>query len=218
MVDVIYGRRPPARAIRGLRVIETVLVLPTPARAAATAARRSTRWPSCAPRATRPWRQLPATASRSSCWPLPSARPTRPGGSPSRWVTGSPVTCWATSTFEPQLALPYAAAALLELAAGRAARSAGDGRRLRLPRREGARPPAPRRDRASTTAIDSALRAGDVDALAALDPDRAEELWCEGVPGFHVLGEVARDRRSRRGELRRRAVRRRLVGRPLGPA
>ena len=44
-------------------------------------------------------------------------------------------------------------------------------------------------------AIDRALHDGDVDALAALDPDRGEELWCGGVPGFHVLAEVARGRR-----------------------
>ena len=38
------------------------------------------------------------------------------------------------------------------------------------------------------------LRSGDAATLAALDPDLGEELWCEGVPGFQVLGEVARER------------------------
>jgi hypothetical protein len=43
-------------------------------------------------------------------------------------------------------------------------------------------------------AIDRALRVGDVDALAGLDPEVAHELWCEGAPGFHVLAEVSRGR------------------------
>jgi hypothetical protein len=43
--------------------------------------------------------------------------------------------------------------------------------------------------------IDLALRTGDVEALADLDQQQAEEVWCEGVPGFHVLAEVARGRR-----------------------
>ena len=42
--------------------------------------------------------------------------------------------------------------------------------------------------------IEAALRAGDTEALSALDPEVGEELWCEGVPGFRVLGEVARGR------------------------
>jgi hypothetical protein len=44
-------------------------------------------------------------------------------------------------------------------------------------------------------AIEKALRDGDAEALATLDLDRADELWCEGAPGFRLLGEVARDRR-----------------------
>lgn len=43
--------------------------------------------------------------------------------------------------------------------------------------------------------IEAALRAGDTETLAALDPVVGEELWCEGVPGLRILGEVARDRR-----------------------
>ncbi len=42
--------------------------------------------------------------------------------------------------------------------------------------------------------IDTALRTGNARMLAALDPVFATELWCEGVPGFQVLGELARDR------------------------
>ncbi len=42
--------------------------------------------------------------------------------------------------------------------------------------------------------IESALRSGDAETLAALDPELGEELWCDGVPGLRVLGEVARGR------------------------
>jgi len=42
--------------------------------------------------------------------------------------------------------------------------------------------------------IDQALRDGDAETLATLDLERAAELWCEGAPGFRLLGEVARDR------------------------
>jgi len=43
-------------------------------------------------------------------------------------------------------------------------------------------------------AIEKALREGDAEALATLDLDQAGELWCEGAPGFRLLGEVARGR------------------------
>ena len=42
-------------------------------------------------------------------------------------------------------------------------------------------------------AIEAALRDGDADTLARLDPALGPELWCEGIPAFLVLGEVARD-------------------------
>ncbi len=42
--------------------------------------------------------------------------------------------------------------------------------------------------------IEQALRAGDAETLATLELAAGEELWCEGVPGFRVLGEVARGR------------------------
>jgi hypothetical protein len=41
-------------------------------------------------------------------------------------------------------------------------------------------------------AVEEALRTGDADALARLDPALGPELWCEGIPGFMVLGEAAR--------------------------
>ena len=41
-------------------------------------------------------------------------------------------------------------------------------------------------------AVEAALRGGDAAALAGLDPGVGAELWCEGIPGFLVLGEVAR--------------------------
>jgi hypothetical protein len=43
--------------------------------------------------------------------------------------------------------------------------------------------------------IDTALRSGDVEALAAVDAQQATEVWCEGAPCFHLLAEVARGSR-----------------------
>jgi hypothetical protein len=43
-------------------------------------------------------------------------------------------------------------------------------------------------------AVEAALRAGDAEALAGLDPEVGAELWCEGVPGFRLLGALARGR------------------------
>jgi len=94
--------------------------------------------------------------------------------------------------FEPQLALPYAAAALLELAEPATLLVMADGSARRSEKAPGHLHP-------DATAFDdqleSALRDGDATALAELDPDLAEKLWCDGIPGFRVLGEVARDRR-----------------------
>ena len=96
--------------------------------------------------------------------------------------------------FEAQPALPWTAAPLLEHEP--AARTSlvviADGSACRSEKAPGhLHPDAIGFD----DTIDRALHDGDVDALAALDPDRAEELWCGGVPGFHVLAEVARGRR-----------------------
>jgi hypothetical protein len=94
---------------------------------------------------------------------------------------------------EPLVALPYAAAGLLEHDDPR--RTAlvvmADGTACRGEKAPGHLNPAaiPFDD-----VIDRALREGDVEALATIDPTLAHELWCEGAPGFHVLAEVARDR------------------------
>jgi len=39
-------------------------------------------------------------------------------------------------------------------------------------------------------AIQAALAAGDAAALAALDEDLAEELWCRGVPAFRAMAAL----------------------------
>ena len=93
--------------------------------------------------------------------------------------------------FEPQLALPYAAAALLELSDPISLLVMADGSACREDSAPGHLHPAavPFDD-----AIEAALRNGDAKELARLDPEVGEELWCEGVPGFRVLGELARDR------------------------
>ena len=93
--------------------------------------------------------------------------------------------------FEPQLSLPYAAAALLEVTAPTTLLVMADGSARRGDKAPGhLHPEAMSFD----DAIEAALRTGDAEALAQLDPDLGEELWCEGVPGLRVLGELARDR------------------------
>ena len=95
-------------------------------------------------------------------------------------------------TFEPQLALPYAAAALLELSGPTTLVVMADGSARRGEKAPGhVHPQALSFDER----IEAALRSGDAEILAALDPALGEELWCEGVPGLRVLGEVARGRR-----------------------
>ena len=96
--------------------------------------------------------------------------------------------------FEEQVALPYTAASLIEHAEQYGPTSLvvmADGSACRGEKAPGHLHPdaIPFDD-----AIDDALRTGDVDALATIDPARAHELWCEGAPGFHVLAEVARGR------------------------
>ncbi len=93
--------------------------------------------------------------------------------------------------FEPQLALPYAAAALLELDDPATLLVMADGTASRSEKAPGHLHPDAI---AFDDRIESALRSGDAATLAALDPELGEELWCEGVPGFQVLGEVARER------------------------
>ena len=93
--------------------------------------------------------------------------------------------------FEPQLALPYAAAALIELTDPTTLFVMADGSARRGEKAPGhLHPDAVAFDER----IEAALRSGDAEALAALDPEVGEELWSDGVPGLRVLGELARDR------------------------
>ena len=96
--------------------------------------------------------------------------------------------------FEEQVALPYTAASLIEHAEQYGPTSLvvmADGSACRGEKAPGHLHPDAI---AFDDAIDRALRTGDVDTLATIDPDQAHELWCEGAPGFHVLAEVARGR------------------------
>ncbi len=94
--------------------------------------------------------------------------------------------------FEPQLALPYAAAALLELTEPATLIVMADGSARRGEKAPGHLHP----DAVSfDDGIETALRSGDAETLAALDLELGQELWCEGVPGLRAVGEVARDRK-----------------------
>lgn len=95
------------------------------------------------------------------------------------------------TAFEPQVVLPRAAAGLLGLTEPTTLVVMADGSARRGEKAPGHLHPdaVPFDER-----IESALRAGDAEALAALDRDAGEEVWCEGVPGLRVLGEMARDR------------------------
>ena len=96
-----------------------------------------------------------------------------------------------TRSFEAQVALPYTAAALLEISGPTTLVVMADGSASRGEKAPGhLHPDAVAFD----DRIDAALRAGDVDTLSAIDATQATELWCEGAPGFHVLAEVARGR------------------------
>lgn len=93
--------------------------------------------------------------------------------------------------FEAQIALPLTASALIEGERSTAVIVIADGSARRGEKAPGHLHPDAI---AFDDAIDRALREGDVDTLAALDTSRAHELWCDGVPGFHVLAELARGR------------------------
>jgi hypothetical protein len=95
--------------------------------------------------------------------------------------------------FDAQIALPYEAASLVEHGDSRstAVIVMADGSASRGEKAPGHLHPDAI---AFDDAIERALRAGDVDVLAAIDPDQAHELWCGGAPGFHVLAEIARGR------------------------
>ena len=123
--------------------------------------------------------------------------------------------------FVAELALPWAAASLIEQDGRSGAHPSAttlvvmaDGSARREERAPGHLHPG---SVGFDADLEKALREGDAESLATLDLDLAEELWCEGGPSFRMLGEVARGRtRPGTGHLRRRAVRRRLVGRSLG--
>ena len=90
------------------------------------------------------------------------------------------------------LALPYAAAALLESSRPTTLLVMADGSASRGEKAPGhLHPQAIGFD----DVIAQALRRGEAETLAALDPALGEEVWCEGVPAFQVLGEVARGRK-----------------------
>lgn len=96
-------------------------------------------------------------------------------------------------SFEPQLALPGVAAAVLELATETSPPTTllvmADGSARRGEKAPGHLHPD---SVAFDDRVESALRAGDTETLAALDPGIGEELWCDGIPGLRVLGKVAR--------------------------
>lgn len=170
-------------------MIETVLVLPTPPAL-------------LSPRSTAD----PVAELRSACASAVSALPEGrrvvvlaapvPEANAGRGVTeplGHRVAAHLLDgiVFEPQLVLPYAAAALLELAEPTTLVVMADGSARRGEKAPGHLHPDAI---AFDERIELALRSGDAEALAALDPEVGEELWCEGVPGLRVLGELARDR------------------------
>ncbi len=88
-------------------------------------------------------------------------------------------------------ALPYAAAALLETAEPTTLLVMADGSA-----RRGEKAPGHLHPQAIgfDEVIAKALRTGDAESLAGLDPELGTEVWSEGVPAFRVLGEVARGR------------------------
>jgi hypothetical protein len=91
--------------------------------------------------------------------------------------------------FEPRLALPDAAAELLEAAEPATLLVMADGSARRGEKAPGHLHPGAV---AFDDRVEQALRDGDAETLAALDPALGEELWCEGIPGLRALGEVAR--------------------------
>ncbi len=95
------------------------------------------------------------------------------------------------TAFEPHLALPDAAGAILGTTEAASLIVMADGSARRGERAPGhVHPGAIDFD----DALEEALRAGDADALAELDPEVGAELWCEGVAGFRLLGALVRGR------------------------
>jgi hypothetical protein len=104
--------------------------------------------------------------------------------------------------FMPELALPWTGASLLEQDAPPSDDPARSSTLLVMAdgsARRGEKAPGHLHPDAAAfdDSLDQALRSGDAEALAAVDPDQARELWCQGAPCFRVLGEVARGRTVR---------------------
>ncbi len=95
--------------------------------------------------------------------------------------------------FEAQVAPPATTASVLEAASGgpTALVVMADGSASRGEKAPGHLHP---QAVAFDDAVEHGLRTGDPEVLAGLDADLAHEVWCEGVPGFHLLAEVARGR------------------------
>jgi hypothetical protein len=93
--------------------------------------------------------------------------------------------------FEQQVAVPRTAAELGRSSDPVAVVAMADGSARRGERAPGHVHPAAL---AFDDCIERALRSGDAETLARLDPHVAQELWCDGVPALRVMGELARDR------------------------
>jgi hypothetical protein len=93
--------------------------------------------------------------------------------------------------FEAQVALPRTAAELRASPDPVTLVAMADGSARRSDRAPGHVHPAAL---AFDDCVERALRSGDAETLAGLDPQVAEELWCAGVPALRLVGELARDR------------------------
>ena len=215
------GARDPGPCVTRGGVIDTVLVLPSPRALLPSLSRGRPRRPSCGPPARQRSAGCSPTRPTGSSWSQrPSSEANRARGvveplghRVARHLLGDAELRGRSSP------CPTPRRSLLEQRPRPSSTAGGDGRRLGQPRREGARSPAPGRGRLRRRASSAALRAGDVEALAAHRP-RA------GAPSSGARARRASTSSPRwpagagiagRGELRRRAVRRRLVGRPVGP-
>ena len=232
MVDVILGPAPagtghPGPGMRNCALEAGDRHRPGAADPARTAAAALARGPG-----RRPARGLPRGGRRparagASCGrsPRPPTRPTSPAGVAEPLGHRVARHLLGERPFMPELALPWTAASLLEqdhVAEQRLPDTldhpAGDGRRLGTTQREGARAPAPRRGRPSTTRSSRRCATATPRRWQTVDLEQAQRAV---VPGRSRLPRAGRGRARthgpRPGDLRRRAVRRGLVGGPLGP-
>jgi hypothetical protein len=93
--------------------------------------------------------------------------------------------------FEPRVALPQTAAELRRSSDAVLLVAMADGSARRGERAPGHVHPAALD---FDDCIERALRSGDAETLARLDPELGEELLSDGVPTLRVVGELARDR------------------------